>query len=81
MKQTSSDAVQTSNAHGGMGSGMCDGNAGAKQRPETTLVVTCHTEEFVQMSLLLADSFLGMKEKCRVGEKVNSALPKNYSGT
>lgn len=69
MMQTSTDAVQTYRARGGMGSGICGGNAGTRGRPETILVLSCHTEEFVQMGLLLADSFLGMKEKCRAGEK------------
>lgn len=69
MRQTSTDAMQTYSASGGMGTGMCNGNAGARGRPETTLRVTCHMDEFVQTGLQLADSFLGMKEKCREGEK------------
>lgn len=52
-------------ACGGMGIGSGGGECRSKCRPETSLMVTCHTGEFVQMALLLADSFLGMKEKCR----------------
>lgn len=42
--------------------------------PETILVVPCHLDEFVQMGLLLADPFLGMKEKCREEETALSKI-------
>lgn len=53
----------------GWGLGLVVGNAGTSE--ETRLMVTYHTGEFVQTALLLADSFLRMKEKSREKQKTN----------
>lgn len=55
---------QQCDMQGGMQTGHGWGQWRSKWGPEPNVVVTCHSE-FVQMALLLADSFLRMNEKCR----------------